>query len=68
MANQLLTRNSPLAPLGYVDEWTAKPSRFSKQAICRNFLELWRLKNEKIRIADRQWVQTFIEGEEHQNT
>ena len=28
IANQLLTRHSPLAPLGQVDEWTAKPSRF----------------------------------------
>ena len=31
IANQLLTRHSPLAPLGQVDEWTAKPSRFSIQ-------------------------------------
>ena len=29
IANQLLTRHSPLAPLGQVDEYTAKPSRFS---------------------------------------
>ena len=28
-ANQLLTRHSPCAPLGQVDEWTAKPSPFS---------------------------------------
>ena len=28
IANQLLTRHSPFAPLGQVDEWTAKPSRF----------------------------------------
>ena len=28
IANQLLTRHSPLAPLGQVDEWTAKPTRF----------------------------------------
>ena len=28
IANQLLIRHSPLAPLGQVDEWTAKPSRF----------------------------------------
>ena len=45
IANQLLTRHSPLAPLGQVDEWTAKPSRFSIQVVCRSFLELWRLKH-----------------------
>ena len=33
LANQLLTRHSPLAPLGQVDESTAKPSRFSIQVI-----------------------------------
>ena len=45
IANQLLTRNSPLAPLGQFDEWTAKPSRFSIQIVCRSFLELWQLKH-----------------------
>ena len=44
IANQLLTRCSPLAPLGQVDEWNAKPSRFSLQIVCQNFLELRRLK------------------------
>ena len=29
IANQLLTRHSPIAPLGQVDEWTAKCSTFS---------------------------------------
>ena len=29
IANQQLTRHSPFAPLGQVDEWTAKPSPFS---------------------------------------
>ena len=48
IANQLLTRHSPLAPLGQVDEWTAKPSRFLMKELCRNFLELWRLKHKKI--------------------
>ena len=28
IANQLLTRHLPFAPLGQVDEWTAKPSPF----------------------------------------
>ena len=45
IANQLLTRHSPLAPLGQVDEWTAKPSRFSIWVICWSFLELWRRKH-----------------------
>ena len=67
IANQLLTRHSPLAPLGQVNEWTAKSSRFSIQVVCRRFLELWRLKYWKIRIADRE-VQTFFEGEENQCT
>ena len=54
IANQLLIRHSPLAPLGQVDELTAKPSRFSIQVVCWSFLELWRLKRQKICIADRQ--------------
>ena len=67
IANQLLTRHLPLAPLGQVNEWTAKSSRFSIQVVCRRFLELWRLKHWKIRIADSE-VQTFFEGEENQCT
>ena len=54
--NQLLTRHSPLAPLGQVDEWTAK---FSRLVVCRSFLELWRRKHKKIRIADRQRGSNF---------
>ena len=38
IANQLLTRHSPLAPPGQVDAWTAKFSRFSIQVVCRSFL------------------------------
>ena len=45
IANRLLTRHSPLAPLGQVDEWTAKPSWFSIPVICRSFLEIWQLKH-----------------------
>ena len=45
IANQLLTRHSPLAPLGQVDEWMAKLSQFSIQ--------------KKIRIADGQWGSNF---------
>ena len=54
IANQLLTRHSPLAPLGQVNEWTAKSSRFSIQVVCRRFLELWWLKRWKIRIANSE--------------
>ena len=56
MYNQLHTRHSPLAPLGQVDEWTAK---FSRLVVCRSFLELWRRKNKKFRIADRQRGSNF---------
>ena len=59
IANQLLTRHSPLAPIYQVDEWTAKLSRFSMQVVSRSFLELWRLRHKKIRIADRQWGSNF---------
>ena len=45
IANQLLIRHSPLASLGQVDEQMAKPSRFSIQVVCRNFLKLWWLKH-----------------------
>ena len=54
IANQLLTRHSPLAPLGQVNEWTAKSSRFSIQVVFRRFLELWWLKRWKIRIANSE--------------
>ena len=55
IANQLLTRHSPLAPLSQVDEWTANPSQFLMQVVCLRILELRRL----IRIADRQWGSNF---------
>ena len=45
IANHLLTRYSPLAPLGQVDEWMIKSSRFSIQVVCWSFLELGRLKH-----------------------
>ena len=59
IANQLLTRHSPLASLGQVDKWTTKSSRFSIQVVCLSFIELWRLKHYKIRIADRLWASNF---------
>ena len=70
ITNQLLTRHSPLAPLGQVDEWTAKFSRFSIQVVRRSFHELCRLKHKKFRIADRQRGSNFPrrEGEENQYT
>ena len=58
-ANQLLTRHSPLAPLGQVDEWTAKPSPFSIQGPLSEFFGLWLLKHWKIRIARRQLRSNF---------
>ena len=68
IVNQLQTRHSPLAPLGQVDEWTAKPSRFPIQVVYRSFLELWRLEHYKsVSLRDNK-VQTFLEGEENQYT
>ena len=40
IANQLLTRHSPFAPLGQVDEWTVKPSRFSIQGRLSKFFRI----------------------------
>ena len=51
-----------MAPLGQVDDGTAKPSRFSIQVVCRNFLELWRLNTKKsVSLRDSE-IQTFLEG------
>ena len=66
IANQLLTRHSPLAPLGQVDEWTAKPSRFSIQVVCRSFSRIMAAK-KSVSLADNE-VQTFLEREENQHT
>ena len=58
----------PLAPLDQVDEWTAKPSRFSIQVFCRSFLELCRY-NTKICVSLTDCkVQTFLKGEGNQYT
>ena len=60
IANQLLTRHSHFAPLGFVDEWTAKPSPSSIQGhFWRNFLGLRQLKHWKIRTTYRQWQSSF---------
>ena len=52
IANQLLTRHSPLAPLGQVDEWTAKFSRLSIQG---SLLELSRIVAAKILTNPYRW-------------
>ena len=59
IASQLLTRHSPLAPLVQVDEWTAKPSRFSIQGSLSELSRIVALKHWKIRIADRQSGSNF---------
>ena len=60
IANQLLTRHTPFAPLLHVDERMEKPSPFSIKVVCRNFLGLWVLKHSKIYItAGRQWLLKF---------
>ena len=64
IANQLLTRHSPFAPLGQVDEWTAKPSPFSIQG---RFVEIFCLNTEKCVSLTNSDVQTFLEGEENQS-
>ena len=66
--NQLLTRHSPLAPPGQVDEGTVKPSRFLIQVVYRSFLKLWRLNTKRsVSLTDSE-AQTFLEGEENQYT
>ena len=51
IVNQLLTRHSPFAPLGQVDEWTAKPSPFSIQGCLSECV--------RIMAAYRQWRSNF---------
>ena len=47
IANQLLTRHSPFAPLDQVDEWTVKPSRFSIQGRLSKFFRIMAAKTLK---------------------
>ena len=47
IANQLLTLHSPFAPLGQVDEWTAKPSPFSIQGRFSEFFRIMAAKTLK---------------------
>ena len=64
-ANQLLARHSPLAPLGQVYK---RRSLHDLQVVSRDFLELWWLKHQKIRIADRQSGSNFPSREGNQYT
>ena len=68
IANQLLTHHSPFAPLGQVDEWTAKPSPFSIRGCLSEFSRIMAAKIWKIPIATDSDVQTLLGGEENQNT
>ena len=47
IANQLLTRHSPFAPLGQVDEQTAKPSPFLIQSRLSKFFRIMAAKTLK---------------------
>ena len=69
IANQLLTRHSPLAPLGQVDEWTAKPSRFLNTSCLSKLFSNYGDKNTKnsVSLTDGE-VQTSLEGEENQSS
>ena len=69
IASQLLTRHSPFAPLGQVDEWTAKPSRFSIQGNLSELSRIMPAKNIKKAVPRKDNdVQTFLEGEENKYT
>ena len=69
IANQLLTRHPPLAPLGQVDDWTAKPSRFSIQDSLSELSRIVAVKSLKksVSLTDSE-VQTYLEGENKQCT
>ena len=68
IANQLLTRNSPFAPLGRVDKWTAKPSRFYIQDRLSEFFSDNGCQNtEKYVSLTASDIKTFLETEENQN-
>ena len=47
IANQLLTRHSPFAPLGQVDERTVKPTRFPIQGRLSKFFRIMAAKTLK---------------------
>ena len=69
IANQLLTRHSPSASLSQVDEWTAEPSTFSIRSRLLEFFQIMAAKTlKKSVLLTESDVQTFLEGEENQNT
>ena len=68
IANQLLTHHSPFAPLGQVDEWTAKPSQFSIHGCLSEFSRIMAAKTLKNSYRYRQWRSNFPGREENQNT
>ena len=59
IANQLLTHHSPFAPLGQVDEWTAKPSQFSIRGCLSEFSRIMAAKTLKNSYRYRQWRSNF---------
>ena len=66
IVNQLLTRHSPLAPIGQVDERTAKPSRFSIQDSLTELSRIVAVKTlKKSLFLTESEVQTFLEGEKN---
>ena len=69
IANQLLQRHSPFAPLGHVDEWRTKPLSFLIQGRLSDYFLIMAAKKMKksVSLTDSD-VQTFIEAEENQNT
>ena len=69
IANQLLTRHLPSASLSQVDEWTAEPSTFSIRSRLLEFFQIMAAKTlKKSVLLTESDVQTFLEGEENQNT
>ena len=71
IANQLLTRHTPFAPLGQVDEWTAKPSPFSIHGRLSEYFRInygcYKTEISVLTLTDSE-LQTFLEREENQNT
>ena len=67
IVNQLLTRHLPFAPLGQVDELTAKPSLLSIRGCLLEFSRIKASKTLKkfVSLTDSA-VHTFLEGKENQ--
>ena len=59
IANQLLTHHSPFAPLGQVDEWTAKPSPFLVRGCLSEFSRIMAAKTLINSYRYRQWRSNF---------